>query len=103
MHRPGARLLEKLAEHVSVEPSDGEPLRAAGRGGDDVDILRAEAPFTDDSIGINTGKESERTHSLNATRRGRRKEEGSQLDVGLLPPSDADQFLPPASATALRS
>ena len=63
-----ARLLQELAEEIAVETSEGEPLRAAGCGGDDVDVLGTKSSFANERVGIGAGEESERTHSLNASR-----------------------------------
>lgn len=71
MHRPLARVLEELAKEVSVEASEGEPLRAAGGCGDDVDILRAKTSLLKERAGISTGEQGKRTHCSNASRLAR--------------------------------
>src|SRR3954447_25223970 len=69
MHRPRPRLLQQLAEEVAVEPRDGEPLRAARRPRDDVDVLGPQPAFADQIVGVATGQQGKGTHALNASRR----------------------------------
>ena len=59
MQRARARALgrrpEQLAEQVAVEPREGEPLRAAGGAGDDVDILGAEPALAHEGERVGAG------------------------------------------------
>jgi hypothetical protein len=65
MHGSHAGLLEELAEEVSVEASEDEPLRAARGCGNDVDVLRSKASLLKERVGIATGEQGKRMHPAN--------------------------------------
>src|SRR6185436_11486650 len=60
MHRPGARLLEELAEQEPVEPTEDEPLGAPRCAGDDIDVLGPKAALADQAESFRPRPERER-------------------------------------------
>jgi len=59
VQRPRAGRAEELPEQVAVESREGEPLRAARRGGDDVDVVGAEAAVAHERDGVGARAERE--------------------------------------------
>jgi hypothetical protein len=60
MERAPAWLLQELAKQVAIEPREHEPLRAAGRAGDDIDVFGAEPTVANEAQRVGPGAQRER-------------------------------------------